>query len=179
MIEVEVKCRINSPEETVEKLVKRVNAKMVKTIFQKDFYLQHPSRDFKETDEAVRIRDSNEGVQLTYKGPRIDTLSKTREELCVHVDSFETTLKIFERIGFFPIARVVKSRIIFQIEGNITASIDKVQDLGDFIELECEVEDYDQVETKREELFSILEKLDLSRDNTERRSYLELIMSRA
>jgi adenylate cyclase class 2 len=177
MIEVEIKCRINNPEEVAEKLIQEFNAKMVKTVFQKDFYLQHPSRNFEETDEAIRIRDSDEGVQLTYKGPKIDALSKTREELCVNVDNFETTLKIFERVGFLPIAWVVKSRIIFQLEGNIIASIDKVQDLGNFIELESEVEDYNQVETKRENLFSILDKLGLSRENTERRSYLELIMS--
>ncbi|MEM2145738.1 MAG: class IV adenylate cyclase [Candidatus Jordarchaeaceae archaeon] len=179
MIEVEIKCRINNPEEIAEKLIQRVNAKMVRTVFQKDFYLQHPSRNFEETDEAIRIRDSDEGVQLTYKGPKIDALSKTREELCVHVDNFETTLKIFERVGFLPIAKVVKSRIIFQLEGNIIASIDKVQNLGDFIELESEVEDYNQVEIKRENLFSILDKLGLSRENTERRSYLELIMPRS
>lgn len=177
MIEVEIKCRINNPEEVAEKLIQKVNAKMVKTVFQKDFYLQHPSRNFEETDEAIRIRDSDEGVQLTYKGPKIDPLSKTREELYVHVDNFETILKIFEKIGFLPIAKVVKSRTIFQLEGNIIASIDKVQDLGDFIELESEVEDCTQVESKREDLFFILDKLGLSREDTERRSYLELLIS--
>nr|MDO8079118.1 class IV adenylate cyclase [Candidatus Freyarchaeota archaeon] len=178
MIEVEIKCPINDSEEIAEKLIRKVNAKFVKTVSQKDFYLQHPSRNFEETDEAIRIRDSDEGTQLTYKGPKIDALSKTREELCVYVDNFETILKIFERIGFLPIAKVVKSRIIFHIEGSIIASVDKVQDLGNFIELESEAKDYTQVEAKREELFSILDKLGLSRENTERKSYLELIMSR-
>lgn len=158
--------------------MQKVNAKLVKTVFQNDFYLQHPSRNFEETDEAIRIRDSNEGTQLTYKGPKIDALSKTREELCVYVDNFEIILKIFERIGFLPVAKVVKSRTIFHIEGSIIGSIDKVQDLGNFLELESEAKDYTQVEAKREELFSILDKLGLPRERTERKSYLELLMSR-
>ncbi len=178
MIEIEIKCPINDPEGIAEKLIKKVNAKFIKTVFQKDIYLQHPSKNFKETDEAVRIRHSDDGIQLTYKGPKIDTLSKTREELCVYVDNFETILKIFERIGFFPIAKVNKSRKIFHIEGNISASIDQVQDLGNFIELEFEAKDYSQIETKRENLLSILDKLGLSRENTERKSYLELILAK-
>ncbi|WXG40817.1 MAG: class IV adenylate cyclase [Candidatus Freyarchaeum deiterrae] len=178
MIEVEIKCPISDPEVIAEKLLRKVNAKFIKTVFQKDFYLQHPSRDFKETDEAVRIRDSDEGTQLTYKGPKIDALTKTREELCVNVDNLEIILKIFERIGFLPIAKVIKSRRIFHIDGNIIASIDKVQDLGNFIELEYDAEDSTLVEVKREELFSTLAKLGLSREKTERRSYLELITSR-
>ncbi|MGQ9722660.1 MAG: class IV adenylate cyclase [Candidatus Jordarchaeum sp.] len=178
MIEVEIKCPISDPDRIAEKLVKKVCAKFIKTIFQKDVYLQHPSKNFKETDEAMRIRESVEGVQLTYKGPKIDSLSKTREELGVQVDNFESVLKIFLRIGFFPIANVNKSRKIFHIKENIIASIDQVQDLGNFLELESEAKDYSQIETKREELLSILDKLGLSRENTERRSYLELIIAK-
>ncbi len=178
MIEVEIKCPISDPEGVAEQLVKKVNAKFIKTVFQKDIYLQHPSKNFAETDEALRIRDSDEGIQLTYKGPKIDALSKTREELCVYVDNFGTILKIFERVGFFPVAKVNKSRRIFHIEGNISAAIDQVQDLGNYIELESEAKDYSQVEVKREELLSVLDKLGYPRENTERRSYLELIMAK-
>lgn len=178
MIEVEVKCPIDDPKEIVEKLVQKFGAKYVKTVFQKDVYFQHPSRNFAETDEALRLRTSQEGVQLTYKGPKIDSLSKTREELSVYVDNFETILNIFQRIGIIPLAWVVKSREMFDINGRVVASIDRVQDLGNFLELESDIEDFNQVETKREELLSILDKLGLSRENTERRSYLELMVAR-
>jgi len=178
MIEVEVKCPIDDPKEIVEKLVQKFGAKYVKTVFQKDVYLQHPSRNFAETDEALRLRTSQEGVQLTYKGPKIDSLSKTREELSVYVDNFETILNIFQRIGIIPLAWVVKSREMFDINGRVVASIDRVQDLGNFLELESDIEDFNQIETKREELLSILDKLGLSRENTERRSYLELMVAR-
>ncbi len=177
MIEVEIKSPINDPEEIAEKLIKKLNAKFIKNVFQKDIYLQHPSRNFAETDEAVRIRSSEEGTQLTYKGPKIDPLSKTREELCVNVDNYEIILKIFERLGFTPVAEVIKHRKIFQIEENIVASVDQVQGLGNFLELETETSDSAQVEAKRKALFSIMDKLGLPRDNLERKSYLELIMA--
>lgn len=179
MIEVEIKCPINDPESVAEQLVKKVNAKFIKSVFQKDIYLQHPSKNFAETDEALRIRDSDDGIQVTYKGPKIDAFSKTREELCVYVDNFDTILNIFKRVGFFPIAKVNKSRKIFHVDGNIVAAIDQVQDLGNFIELESEAKDYSQVEVKRDELLSLLDKLGYPRENTERRSYLELIIAKS
>ena len=48
---------------------------------QSDTYYSHPVRDFSETDEALRIRQVGEQNCMTYKGARIDTHTKTRQEL--------------------------------------------------------------------------------------------------
>ncbi|MEZ6108510.1 MAG: class IV adenylate cyclase [Pirellulaceae bacterium] len=48
---------------------------------QADYYYNHPARDFRETDEAFRIRVSGEDLNLTYKGPRLDSRIKTRSEI--------------------------------------------------------------------------------------------------
>ena len=46
-----------------------------------DRYFNHPARDFAETDEALRIRRIGPVNRITYKGPRVDTVTKTRQEL--------------------------------------------------------------------------------------------------
>ena len=43
-----------------------------------DLYFAHPARDFSATDEALRIRRIGSTGCLTYKGPKIDTTTKTR-----------------------------------------------------------------------------------------------------
>jgi adenylate cyclase class 2 len=50
-------------------------------VVQSDQYFAHPSRDFALTDEALRIRTSGGESFVTYKGPKLDTTTKTRHEL--------------------------------------------------------------------------------------------------
>ena len=45
-----------------------------------DIYFRHPSRDFRKSDEALRIRSSNDSACVTYKGVRTDAEVKTRPE---------------------------------------------------------------------------------------------------
>ena len=47
---------------------------------QVDEYYAHPARDFAITDEALRLRTENNLTVITYKGPKLDRETKTREE---------------------------------------------------------------------------------------------------
>ena len=53
--------------------------------FQEDIYFNSPIVDFAKTDEALRIRTTKQGdekhIFITYKGAKIDSESKTREEI--------------------------------------------------------------------------------------------------
>ena len=80
-----------------------LGAREVKTEFQEDIYFNAPHRDFTQTDEALRIRritskDGNE-IILTYKGAKLDELSKTREEIEVNIEDVENTKLILEKLG--------------------------------------------------------------------------------
>ncbi len=46
-----------------------------------DTYYAHPSRDFAQTDEALRIRQIGSATWITYKGPKGDRTTKTRREI--------------------------------------------------------------------------------------------------
>ena len=83
-----------------------------------DTYYQHPCRDFAQTDEGLRIRQlpSRGPVRLpsllTYKGPKIDSETKTRREIefPLHPGAYEHCQSLLEALGFLPVEIVHKFR---------------------------------------------------------------------
>lgn len=65
----------------VERELAQLGVRLGEVIEQVDCYFAHPARDFAETDEALRIRRSGSDCFLTYKGPKIDATTKTRQEI--------------------------------------------------------------------------------------------------
>ncbi|MEZ6064251.1 MAG: class IV adenylate cyclase [Planctomycetaceae bacterium] len=148
-----------------------------------DLYLAHPSRDFARTDEAFRIRTVGESNCLTYKGPRIDTVSKTRREIELALPSgameAATARAMFASLGFVPAGEVRKERTRFQLEWQGRAFVvvlDKVANLGEYVEVETIAAEH-ELETARSAALGLAEQLGLS--GGERRSYLQLILDRA
>lgn len=163
-MEVEAKFRLKPG---VEEKIKEI-AKFVEEKDELDVYLNHPCRDFAKTDEALRIRIEKK-IKLTYKGPKVDSETKSREEVNVVVNSSDETLKLFEFLGFKKFRTVRKRRKIFRLEKAIIC-VDSVEGLGDFIEIEVE----GGLENK-EEIFRIAEILGYSRAESIRLSYLEML----
>ncbi|MGZ7118940.1 MAG: class IV adenylate cyclase, partial [Methanobacterium sp.] len=86
MIEVEVKAHVTSFKD-VESNLNVIGAVKSRKEHQIDTYFNNPQyRDFEITDEALRIRKTtfNNGefrIVLTYKGAKLDDISKTRKEI--------------------------------------------------------------------------------------------------
>jgi len=152
-----------------------------------DRYFNHPARDFSETDEAVRIRRKGEKHFITYKGPKVDQTTKTRREIELPLGgeplggaegTVEAWSELLGALGFRVVAEVRKTRRRAEVvhEGRTAeATLDQVDDLGDFVELEL-VAEQDGLDAARACLASLAESLGLKR--SERRSYLELLMAR-
>ncbi|HHQ44689.1 MAG TPA: class IV adenylate cyclase [Candidatus Altiarchaeales archaeon] len=149
-----------------EKQLKDLGATYISTVTQSDTYYRHPCRDFKKTDEAFRIRDQDGHLFITYKGPKLDEETKSRIEYEHPVTKeFE---KIILALGFEKAGTVAKQRKTYLFQ-DIKICIDSVECLGGFIELESNTLD------DREKMFRILEKLGISKKDTIRESYLELL----
>ncbi|MFB6118661.1 class IV adenylate cyclase [Halosegnis sp.] len=151
------------------------------TVTQRDTYYDAPHRDFAETDEAVRVRveepaDGPAVARLTYKGPLVDETSKTREEHETGVDSGPAARAILEGLGFDPAAVVEKNRERYAL-GEYTITFDTVRGLGEFIEIETEVEDESAVPAARDRARNILSELGLDPEQTVRTSYLGLLLA--
>ena len=176
MIEVEVKAKIRSFDE-MRKRLDEINAVKVKTEHQEDRYFNSPVRDFAQTDEALRIRetksDEKHNLFITYKGPKIDSKSKTREEVEMEIEDAEKASKIFENLGFKEVRTVVKDREYYKYE-NYEISLDNVHGLEPYMEIEISLEDNSDYSKAQESIFELFEKLGIT-DGFERTSYLELL----
>ncbi|AFK19444.1 class IV adenylate cyclase [Haloferax mediterranei ATCC 33500] len=180
MYEVEVKVRAD--HETIREQLEASDAEQVNRVEQTDIYYNAPHKDFAETDEALRLRRESryeddevvdEVTVITYKGPLVDESSKTRREYETGVDDGETMDAICEAVGFEPTATVEKERERFELDG-YTVSLDAVSGLGEFVEVEVEVES--GVDAAREGAFDVLRKLDVDPDDQIRTSYLGMLL---
>ncbi len=176
MIEVEVKAKIKSFDE-MRKMLDEINAVKVKTEHQEDRYFNSPVCDFAQTDEALRIRetktDEKHNLFITYKGPKIDAKSKTREEVEMEIEDADKASKIFENLGFKEVRTVVKDREYYKYE-NYEISLDNVHGLDPYMEIEISLEDNSDYSKAQESIFKLFEKLGIT-DGFERTSYLELL----
>src|SRR5688572_12433222 len=104
--EVEQKHRVEDVAALVAQLVQR-GVTLDPPVTQADQYFSHPARDFAKTDEALRIRTAGECSFVTYKGPKLDTTTKTRRELelPLHPEDAEGTkfAELLAALGFRPV----------------------------------------------------------------------------
>ena len=172
MIEVEVKVPAQHAE--VKERLEEIGAEQVDEKKQKDVYFTAPHRDFSETDEALRVRRENGETRITYKGPKLDNETKTREEHETTVGDAEEARSVFESLGFEEFGTVKKERQVYELDGT-TVTLDDVDGLGEFVEVERDIEDGVDIEEPSAEVLDVLERLCLDTDDSVRDSYLELL----
>ena len=177
--EVEQKHRVDDGWDLANRLAE-YGAKLGEPVYQSDQYFAHPCRDFAKSDEALRIRAEYGQCFVTYKGPKLDTSTKTRRELELPIGAInsgpERFTELLEALGFSPVAVVTKERRPFQIHYNgreIEGAYDLVDSLGTFIELELQVDENELEEAKRV-IAELARKLELG--PSVRSSYLEMLL---
>jgi adenylate cyclase class 2 len=180
-IEVEQKFHV-SLVASLERKLAALGAVHQETMTQVDRYLAHPARDFSRTDEALRLRQVGQLNFMTYKGPKLDNTTKTRREIEIALadgqKSASDAIEMLEALGFRRVADVRKRRKHFSLQRpdwQIGVSLDDVEGLGNFLELEILVGEAD-VAQAREALASLAAELELGPG--ERQSYLELLLAR-
>jgi len=194
MYEVEIK--VPADVDTVRDRLREAGAERVDARRQRDAYYDAPHRDFAETDEALRVRSETplsdgigslteessaatptaETTKLTYKGPLLDEGSKTRAEHETAVDDGEAMAGVLSGLGFEPAAVVEKRREFWSFAG-FTVTLDSVDGVGEFVEIEREVDDEDMIEATRDEALEALDRLGLDGDSQIRTSYLGLLLA--
>jgi len=176
MIEVEVKAHANDLA-VIENKLNNLGAFRKNEEYQEDIYFNAPHRDFAQTDEALRIRKSRdntgEKIFITYKGAKMDKVSKTRKEIEVDVGDPLKVANIFESLGFRPVAIVKKNRVSYTFD-ELIITLDEVQGVGSFVEIEKEAEEGEDFQGALEEIFGFYKKIGI-KEGFERRSYLELM----
>lgn len=177
--EVERKFRVANPADLEGRLAE-LGAEFDPPEWQVDCYYAHPTRDFAATDEALRIRRVGDANFVTYKGPKLDQLTKTRREIEVPLADGEQPAADFGNLlvalGFRLVAEVYKQRRRAELpwQGrSVEVALDQVERLGHFVELELRADD-GELEGARQSIASLAARLGLA--HGERRSYLELLL---
>jgi adenylate cyclase, class 2 len=178
--EVEQKHRVDDEAALVARLAER-GAVLSPPVVQSDQYFAHPSRDFAQTDEALRIRTVGDMAFVTYKGPRLPSSTKTRRELELPLDPSDfggrRFAELLAAVGFTPVAVVTKERRAFELPWSgrsVAGTLDVVDDVGTFVELELMADKVDLADAQRA-VTSLADELKLG--PSERRSYLELLLA--
>lgn len=148
-----------------------------------DVYFNGTQRDFRRTDEALRLRsvlslpDGPCESLLTYKGPKLDQISNTRTEYETAISDGKTMEKVLEALGYQPIFTVEKVRRTYRLH-DVTLCMDEVTGLGQFLELETLVPAEEHREKALEHLLHLLDCLEIPREHLTRRSYLEMLLEK-
>ncbi|MFW9900526.1 MAG: class IV adenylate cyclase [Candidatus Thorarchaeota archaeon] len=195
MIEVEIKVRISDPIK-IRKKFEDNNGLYKISLHHEDTYFNMPKglRDFKETDEALRVRKSIEfnksdksitqivNHYITYKGKKIDRFTKTREELEIKIEDVDRMKTLLKQLGFRKVFTIKKERELYEFEFRnyqVEALIDYLPILDQhFVEFECLLPSSEKLEDSKEVLFDFLNLFGIKREESIRESYLELILKK-
>ncbi len=147
-----------------------------------DDYYNAPDRDFKQTDEAFRLRRIGAHNFLTYKGPKRQASVKIRTELEVPLpdgdDAVQQFGELLRHLGYRYVATVAKRRRTYRFRREpfaIAVCLDEVVGLGRFVEVEI-VAPEEQQDAANKLLTQLGTELHLS--EVERRSYLGLVLDK-
>lgn len=178
--EVEVKYRVDNHGQVTRKLLERM-AVAGGAVDQEDTYLSHPARDFAVTNEAFRIRRLGDENRITYKGPRRSGPTKTREEIEIPFqagkDPFEKLHRLFENLGFRPVAAIRKRRETFRMTFQgiaLEIALDLANGLGEFVEIEAFAAGEADVDRAQSAVLALAAELGLT--EVEPRSYLRMAL---
>lgn len=176
MLEAEIKLPlVPADERRLRARLGELGATPAATHQQADSYFAHPQRDFRHTDEALRLRLDDGVLRVTYKGPKLDPPRKTREEIeFALVTDLAVASTLLERLGFRAAAVVRKRRAEWHVPGRYPAavSIDEVEGLGTYCEVEVSTE---TVGEGRSALAELQQRLGLDHLSPIAESYLELL----
>jgi adenylate cyclase class 2 len=180
--EVEQKFHAGSHDEVAARLA-ALRATAGPEVGQEDAYLGHPSRDFAATNEAFRIRRVGDANAITYKGPKRQGPTKTREELEVPFadgpEALEMMRRLFEVLGFRPVHVVRKRRTPYRLTARgrpVEVALDDVEGLGTFVEVETIADGEDDLPEAQGAVTELAAALGLT--EVEPRSYLRMALER-
>lgn len=194
MKEIELKAQYDSSKRPdLEQYLKEQGFQEVCSFNQQDEYFNHPERDFRTTDEALRLRreqhDDAVHCCLTYKGPNASGIGQSRRELETRVKDEQKMRQILQALGFHSVAEVKKRRKEYKKE-DLTVCLDELDGLGSYVEIEVVLPESERMSAPsgpatgtdnrdsntENRLREFLSELSFIRPANEPLTYLELVM---
>ncbi|MBD3362776.1 class IV adenylate cyclase [Candidatus Dojkabacteria bacterium] len=181
-IEIEIKLPISKKQS--EELIRKLgqSSKKIGTSRQIDDYYTPPHKNFFKPDppvEYLRIRKSQKGDSFNYK-----YWYTNKKGVSTHCDEYETVIKnvqelekILKVLKFKKIITIDKKRVNFIYQEKYKISLDTVQKLGNFIEIEALLGS-DNIQKTRSELFNLAKELGVETSEPDKNGYVYLLMKK-
>jgi adenylate cyclase class 2 len=163
-MEVEIKFRVEF--DRIREKIESIGAKFIGEEIQEDLYFSLPP---KHLLRIRRIANLGESI-LGYKEIK-DERNEEFDEIEVRVEDFDKTREILKRLGFKEEVWVKKHRYIYKLD-NVTFELNKVEGLGDFLDIEVMS---DNIKKAKEKIWEIAKLLGLKEEDVEPRLYQELL----
>lgn len=181
MIEVEIKIKVKDRVLLEDKLLKAgfLKGNLVK---ESDIYFDNQAHQIKDSDSALRIRScenltlNHEKHFMTYKGPKLDTVSMTRKEVEMQIEDAQTGKEILMSLGYCLVYPVVKTRQYYHLD-QITACLDQVDNLGEFLELEVIISKENEKQKALDSLLLFVKEFGYDPEEMVRTSYLSMLLA--
>jgi len=175
-VEVEIQVFIKDPEKTEDRL--NEVGKFVKARQQIDKYYVLPHRDFfakDMPDEYLRIRYEEGKNHLNYSFLHFgdDGWLRATDEYETLIDKPEVVEEIFERINMILKVVVKKTRKYFEC-GDFEVTLDDIEGLGDFMEVEAK-KDFGGIDKTREACEKFLNNLNVEYDIQKEMGYPRML----
>ena len=174
--EVEKKYKIDQNRR--EKLINFLNekAKLIEKKHEVDTYFNVVGRDSLSTKECLRVRETDSFSEITYKPS-----SEEREKYQGHFSKVETNLRIENGEDFIHLFHLLGNKILSVVDKqreyylfhDCTVTVDRVEEEGDFVEVEIQTENEEEAVKKIDEVARLLE---LDEDAIEKRPYRDLVL---
>lgn len=179
---IEIEIRIHLDEDEFKRIKKELDkiSKFIKSSHQIDEYFTPAHRNFlalKFPSEWLSIRNRSGKIILNYKH-----FHPENSEITTHCDEFETEIKdekslrpILNFLDFKALMSIEKERDYYVYGEEFEIVLDKVKDLGYFIEIES-LKDFGSHEETKQQLFNFAERLKINTSNLDPRGYIEMLL---
>ena len=131
----ELECKISIPDrDALVAALTRLGAVDHGDKHEENWVFDTPDEKLKAANQLLRLRRCDQKI-LTFKGPAPASKFKNREEIEVQIDSIESLITIFGKLGFVQGWFYEKLRHSFNYR-DCEIMLDRLPELGDFIEVE-------------------------------------------
>jgi adenylate cyclase class 2 len=181
-IEIEIKIPLDKDTfVNIKEKLKQI-AKFVGKSCQIDEYFTPPHKNFikpKFPFEWLSIRKRNGRVILSYKHYYPENVEAPThcEELETEIESKEQLENIFSALNFKKLVTVEKEREVYVSDDGFEIALDRVKELGNFIEIEA-TKSFGSIEETREKLFEFAKNLGVDVSKIDKRGYPFLLMKK-
>lgn len=163
---VEIKARINSVESVIPKAADLADEGPIEIVQDDTFFLCRKGR------LKLRTFSRNEGELIFYR--RADQSGPKESFYVISPTTAPDALRECLSLAYGRAGRVRKNRTLF-LAGRTRIHLDRVEDLGDFLELEVVLTDGEQVEAGEAVAMDLMKKLGIQPDQLIEGAYVDLM----